>query len=80
MASKQPKVSIAEFVTDGRPIRCPLALASFSEEQRAKVDLALKSAQVTGERIAQVLTGWGFGVSAQAVNRHRRGSCGCRRL
>jgi hypothetical protein len=53
-------------------------LAAVDDTVRADLHAAL-AGHYTGEAISEVLRGpkYGFPVSAQTINRHRRGICSC---
>lgn len=69
---------LSEFEGPG-VVRCPLALAELPDEQASKLAAAMASPRIKGTRIAAVLNGWGHKVSADSIQRHRRGACACGR-
>jgi hypothetical protein len=72
-------VDLGEFEQAGhRPgPKCFIAILPFTDEQRSKVDGALARRDITAAAIARVLNDWGYILSRQSVERHRRGECRC---
>ena len=71
-------VDLSEF-TSSEPVLCKLArrLDEMSDENRAKAVAALAEPSVKHNRIAKVLTDWGYPVSEDVVRKHRNSECCC---
>jgi hypothetical protein len=58
-------------------------LAALQKSDKADLDAALANPIITGAAIArglsEILETQGIKVSAETVNRHRKGECGCAR-
>jgi len=69
-------VDISEFMN---PKRCKIGALPLSEEQRAKLESALKASKdlVTNARIKDVIESWGFYAAASTIGQHRNHRCGC---
>lgn len=51
--------------------------ADLTDEQKAKLDRALKEPAVSAGGISTVLDRWGYPVSPAQAAHHRRGGCAC---
>lgn len=73
-------VDLSEFGGPSQPRsgECQVgwALREMTAEQHDKLAAAL-SKNFSGAVIADVVTTWGYPVSAFSINRHRRGACRC---
>ena len=72
-------VDLSEFQTVAKPRPCKVArsIAEMDSEQRAKIEAALEERSITGVKIAEVATSWGFPISDTTVIHHRKGKCAC---
>lgn len=56
---------------------CTMAQLDLTDEQRASLDAALATPEITGVGIARVLKDWGQPVAQATIRRHRLGQCSC---
>jgi len=61
----------------GPPCAISLICAELAEEDAASLQEAFADAEIPAAVIYRVLTGNGFSVSTNTVQRHRRGECSC---
>lgn len=54
-----------------------LLLDSLPADYRAEVDVALADPAIYASLIAELLTGDGYPIASETLNRHRRGRCMC---
>lgn len=72
-------LDLSEFVkeTKIRQKGCSVSRLELTEEQNTKFTAAMEEPAITGEAISRVLKSWGFSVSGDTLQRHRRGVCSC---
>ena len=73
---------ISEFLPPARVLECKTArhvkaLATADPDKHARLVAALADSRATDQRIATVLTDWGYRVSDSVVRTHRREECCC---
>ena len=73
------EVDLSEFLPPPKQTRCKFGTGfhDMTDAQREKVTAVLERTDVTSERIATVVSGWGFPVSEDVTRRHRQGRCCC---
>lgn len=79
-SSGLPDDELAEFFDEpAKEPTCPVFLLPLTGEQRRRLEKALARPrqQITGAKIARVVTGWGYPVKDWQINSHRRGECSC---
>lgn len=72
-------MNLEEFLTASGPGGCKLArhMQELPQADRSAVEQALHHDAVTSTAIADVLDEHGYEISADVVQRHRRGACAC---
>lgn len=69
----------------GSKKKCPIPRVKATLKERGEDDkvasleaaLAAPKEDLFGSVIRTVLSDWGFNIGSEAVQRHRRGACGC---
>ncbi len=82
VSENDDKVDLSEFVNKrpGPPCRVGEAFKKLSEEQKAKMAVALETNKITTAAIRRVFEGWvGTKFNPSSFQRHRDGDCACGR-